>query len=239
MIDYQLKGFMVKNSEPVPKKIHAHIRFINSNEITVIYFKPKRQKYVRYYEKLSRPAYYYQTYFTISIAQFSLIIKDVFIDLFTRCNGLILHASASCIQDKAVIFTGKSGIGKTTIMKHLSNNYKPLGDDSIIVRKIKGRYYCYQTPFVEKEYWFERNSMGYPLSHCFVLGQGEKIINRKILSVDKRFSYLEKETYSTIQNHKSIMQQLLSLCKTNNLIYYLKVPNNQQSVLNYFKNLKI
>ncbi len=81
------------------------------------------------FASLSKRTNHIITFCHISLQQFTLIILVILERLPKNC-GLILHASAVKIKNKAVLSTGRSGVGKSTIMKLLPTKYQPLADDS-------------------------------------------------------------------------------------------------------------
>ncbi len=120
-----------------------------------------------------------ETYYHISLAQVDILIKRILFILL-RGKGFILHASASNVGGNAYIFTGKSTAGKSTAMKLLSEKYPPLADDSIIIRKQNGKFYAYQTPFIEKEHWLMRGKERYTIGKLFFLRKTPYFKTKKI-----------------------------------------------------------
>ena len=68
-----------------------------------------------------------------------------------NCNGIIFHASAIAIDDKAYLFTAPSGTGKSThvamLREKLKNRAFMINDDKPIVRYENGAFYAYGTPW--------------------------------------------------------------------------------------------
>lgn len=145
-IKQTLRGFI--QTDPC-KKVHytidirEHVPHIAQSHIQKSF-----HHYIHYYiySKSNRIT----TFYTISLYQFLLLLMIIVKKLLAKNNGFILHASGVKIQNAAVLFTGKPGIGKSTAVKLLQKQYSPIGDDSIIIRKIRNVYYAYQTPVIEK-----------------------------------------------------------------------------------------
>lgn len=63
-------------------------------------------------------------------------------------EGLLLHASAVVRDDKAYVFLGRSGAGKSTIAKiSHGKGLHILNDDRVIVRKKNGRFFAFGNPW--------------------------------------------------------------------------------------------
>ncbi len=62
-------------------------------------------------------------------------------------GGIILHGSGLIFKGKGYLFVGHSDAGKTTLVKIFHHHARILNDDRIIVRKEKGRFYLYGTPW--------------------------------------------------------------------------------------------
>lgn len=72
--------------------------------------------------------------------------------ILNKHNGILMHASAVFTNNKGYIFTGKSGVGKTTISHIFTKKYaKLIHDDRIAIRKIDTKYYMYNTPIYNND----------------------------------------------------------------------------------------
>lgn len=61
-------------------------------------------------------------------------------------GGFLVHATSLIRNDKGYCFPGRSGAGKTTIALNSPDSII-LTDELSLVRRIKGKYYIYGTPF--------------------------------------------------------------------------------------------
>lgn len=120
------------------------------------------------------------THYAISMLQFQIIITDILCKLLAEHSGFILHASCLVQDGKASLFTGRSGIGKTTVIRFLKDKRQVISDDSIIIRKINGYYFVGPTSFMEKYSWITRNAKLYPLDKVILLRRGKKEYMSKI-----------------------------------------------------------
>lgn len=150
------------------------------------------------------------TYNGISIYAFNFILKRV-IDLLLYKRGFFFfHTSACLYKNKAYLFLGKNGAGKSTIIKLLSPIAKPLADDSGIIAKEKNKYYFYQTPLMCNN----------PIKGSFkkyILGKIFFIYKSKSFSI-KHFS-LPKNRNSLIKLFKSVV--LLNKIDNNSLLSFI------------------
>lgn len=104
-------------------------------------------------------------------------------------SGLILHCSASNIKGSAHVFVGKSGDGKSTVVSQLSSLYPTLSDDIGIIRKVKGTYYFYQTPFLERHTLFTKDFKKYPIRKLYLLHKSPEC---KIVKIAGRDAIVKK-----------------------------------------------
>lgn len=81
-----------------------------------------------------------------------LVFKYVIGILLDKHHSFILHTSAVLANNKAYLFLGRSGSGKSTIAKLLAKKYQVLCDDMAFVRREGDKYYFYQTPFLENNF---------------------------------------------------------------------------------------
>lgn len=74
----------------------------------------------------------YQNTLVISEAKFRHLLLDQVFPLFLSSKGyLVLHTSALAVKNGAIIFAGKSGSGKSTIIANLSNANQFISDDFV------------------------------------------------------------------------------------------------------------
>jgi len=73
----------------------------------------------------------------------------IVISTLHRYQGLLLHSSGIILNGEGIIFSGISGVGKTTLTKlwQARDGITTLSDDRLIVRREKGRYFIYGTPW--------------------------------------------------------------------------------------------
>jgi hypothetical protein len=71
------------------------------------------------------------------------------VHLLARGRGLLLHAAAICDGDRAFLFAGTSGAGKSTMVALWEGcpGVSVLSDDRVILRQQGGRFWAYGTPW--------------------------------------------------------------------------------------------
>jgi len=120
-------------------------------------------------------------------------LNDIYIYILGTCLGALLyqrgdiclHGSLVKVGAKAVLLTGESGTGKSTISSVLcSKGYPFLTDDIALVRNIAGRVLVYPS-YPQKKLWNDA------IQHLGLLADGKK--RYKILETEEKYSicYLE------------------------------------------------
>ena len=100
-------------------------------------------------------------------------------------DGMLLHSSAVCFENKTFVFSADSGIGKST-HTHLWTKYVKdafiLNDDKPAVRKVDGVYKAYGTPFSGKN--DESENCGMPVSAIVFIERSKENKIRKISPIE-------------------------------------------------------
>lgn len=176
------------------------------------------------------------TYQHISISQFMFLIIDVLQQLLIKNNGFIIHGSAIEKNHKGIVFAGKSGAGKSTIVSLLKKNYKVLGDDSVIIRKNRGEYYLYQTPLIEKNYWIKRERGKYKIGKIFFLKKAPYFKKERILNKRKILYLLTSQVWSNKKDLKKITPYLIKFINNFNNFYLLFFEKNKTKLLDFIED---
>lgn len=89
-----------------------------------------------------------------AVIESNCILRAVAEYFLSNGKGFLLHASAVKVENKAVVFTGKSGAGKSTHArlwkKLLGEKLDYLNDDKPIIVKKDGKFFAYGTPWTGK-----------------------------------------------------------------------------------------
>jgi len=99
------------------------------------------------------------------------VLRIVHTLLLSREHGFLLHASSAIRNGRAFLFTGPSGAGKTTIVRHAPSDVTVLTDEISYVRRQDGRYIAFGTPFAGE--WGEVGEpVSAPIAAVFQLARG-------------------------------------------------------------------
>jgi len=75
------------------------------------------------------------------------VLRIVYTLILARQGGFLVHAASATRDNKAFLFSGLSGAGKTTISRLTPPNAKLLTDEISFVRRIGSEYRAFGTPF--------------------------------------------------------------------------------------------
>lgn len=213
-IKEELSGFMLK--ERVKHNYRIDFNYRSKIDFVLNSRHPER-KYTLCYRRINDKRI--MTFYFINIIQFQFILlKDLLSEYLSKHNGFILHACAVNISGKAHVFAGPTGAGKSTMMKSLSRNNLPLGDDSVIIKKEKGVYFAYQTPFTEKVIVKEKGKKRYNLEETCFLEKGKKAHKIKLKGINE----ISRRIKNNIWNNETTPDQLTQVkdfAKTFNRFY--------------------
>lgn len=225
-------GFICKEFQG---RVDFQIHLTTNVEMESFVRKKKKETFIKLYEFKSK--YKINTYYHLSEEQFYIVLRSGLQVLLKDGKGFIMHGSSSVINDKADIFLGESGAGKSTIMTILSKSYQPLADDSFIIKKVNNIFMVYSTPLIEKNYWVNKSYRGYPINKVFFLKKGpfhyihslknkEVIINKFIKQIYTNKDDFEKQmkTFLILINKKDTFFELeFSLKDNNDLIKLINI----------------
>jgi hypothetical protein len=141
----------------------------------------KNHYFIEYFNKTGKNRI--TSYYHISLNQFQLVLREVLIILI-KGDGFMIHASAAEGKDGAIIFFGKSGDGKSTVVNFIKDDFFGLADDTGIIRKVNKKYFFYQTPFFEKNNWIIRSNKKYPIDKIFFIKKADFFKIDKIIERD-------------------------------------------------------
>jgi hypothetical protein len=177
-----------------------------------------------------------RTFQHISINQFVFILIRLLQQLVVK-NGFILHSSASLINNKACLFIGPSGAGKSTIINLLKQNYVPIADDSVIIREKDGKFFLYQTPVIEKNYWIKKSNQKFEIGKIYIL---KKAKNFKIIKINNPkyiIQLLLKQLWTTPDDVRAQINIFYKFIEGFHHFYLLHFVNNNKQALEFFKKI--
>lgn len=117
----------------------------------------------------------------------------VFPDALLQFDGFVLHASFVCLNKKAILFSGPSGIGKSTQADHWVREFgaRILNGDRVIIRYTDKGWMCYGLPVAGTSDIFINE--GAPLACIILLKQGSDNIVSELKKTMK-ISMLYRQT---------------------------------------------
>lgn len=148
----------------------------------------------------------------------NLCVLDEFADKIIDYDAFLIHAAAIKIRKRGIVFTGKSGVGKTTHMqlwkKMFTDNCIEINGDKPVIRFIDNVPYVYGTPWqgIERIGVNERA----PLTDICFIEQGEENSVYKT-GYDEAFKRITGQIYIPEETGKqlhilSMLDKLLKKC---------------------------
>lgn len=227
-------GFMRKSR---PEKINFRIKFygrhfhqsiltlkkpaITGNKIFMLFFEEEKDLI--------------KTFCHISLAQFLFLLIRALQKMLVHSHGFILHTSSSFIKRKAVLFTGRSGCGKSTAAMLLKDKYPILADDSLIIIKKRGQYLCYQSPAIEKNTAVDKNPRSYRLGKVFFLHKASSFHLKKLEDKNAVFSRLSTQLWTDKETVKYQLKYLLQFINEYSDFYQLSFSRNKKVMAELMK----
>lgn len=214
------KGFIKKNLNGT---VDFTIHIIQEDPTEILKFKNKN--YIEYYQTTQNKKSI-KTFYSISLEELSQLLKYIIFHLI-QGSGFFIHGSVGIHEQKALLFLGDSGKGKSTVLRLLQKKTTPFADDIFIIRRIHSIYYCFQSPYLDKQTWILKQSNGYEIRKVFLLNQAKTTTIEK-----KSFDY----------SNKSILRELVSnsgtiIPFTKTVLSFLK-GNPVVRILHFRKNKK-
>lgn len=117
-----------------------------------------------------------------TLEDISFVLKALIEHFTLPLEILILHGSSFIQNNKAYVFSGPTGVGKSTIIKQVSPR-QILSDDTVVIKKINGRFFAFTSPF---DYRICPNLLPQkaPLGKIFFLKQASRTKAIKLAFVD-------------------------------------------------------
>lgn len=141
-IDLELKEKPITLGEQKP--FH---NILNKNNRPWIKIYKDGNSYILYFLNLAKfkiinkKIYYQKSNKQISDTIVRHLFLNQVIPYYLSLENLVLHCSAVSYKNKAYLFVGKSGQGKSTIASLLLNHAKLVSDDFVLIKKHKSNYY--------------------------------------------------------------------------------------------------
>ncbi len=219
-------SFLVNNK---PKKIDFIINFVEKKNIETIYQIKSKKNFINFYQIKTNKII--NSYYQCGPIQFQIILKQVLSELLNLRQGMTVHCSAVRFENKAYLFLGRPGAGKSTAMSLLSKKFLPLADDSGIIKQEGRNYFFYQTPFLEKNSWIKKNNDKLYLGKIFFLRKKPYFKIEKIENKDYIIERMIKQLFSAKELGKKQMKTLLRFISQFDGFYFLSFTKDQNKLI--------
>lgn len=83
----------------------------------------------------------------LNTSLFVSFLKNLVTNYLESKKFLLLHASGFVKDEKAILVTGNSKSGKSTVLRQMINHYSPIGEDIVAIKKEDNKIWAYPTPF--------------------------------------------------------------------------------------------
>lgn len=121
--------------------------------------------------------------YQISTFQFQAMLWLALITLLGEDKGFIIHSSVIVNNDKAMLFLGTEGAGKSTLVDLWKKNRSIFSDDLVAFRFSRGKPYIYQLPFIGKNKVIS-NTNKYEIAKIFFIHKADKCVSVKLKKPD-------------------------------------------------------
>lgn len=218
-----------------PKKPDFTINFIDHPEVILEKNSMKiRRSFIYAYGEIKINEMI--TFNHISLQQLTFALIKILQFLLKKNGGFLIHSSANIISGKAVLFTGESGAGKSTIMTFLNRQYQAFSDDTLIIKKANGRYLCFQTPLVEKNAWVKKTNRGFPISRIYFLRKSDFFRTNAISDKNRLISNLSRQIWTDKGVLNEHMGHFLDFINGFDDFYRLYFAKDQNGVIKFFRD---
>lgn len=233
-VSYIIKDYKDFISHQKPKKIDFIIDILPTNYYTTLVPSIKKNifflPFFRYKDnKLIIPSH-------LSSIQIEYLFKRRFLSaLLIKKQGFLFHSSAIINNNKKVIvFTGDPGAGKSTIASLLKNKYKVIADEDLIIRKIKDKFFCFSSPFKQKNKYplLPEGLNGILLDKIFFLKKANFCLKKRITNFNEVFPLFIRQILYPIPDIKkqTFIKRSIDFLKKFNKFYYLYFSKNAKEI---------
>ena len=225
---YKLPKIIDYSIDILDKQHHGiYVKKIDNKNIKFVYLSEEKENHSKT-----------TTYYYIGITLFSHVVANVLEKLLSKHVGFFIHASAiKYDNNKAILFLGPAGAGKSTVITLLKDKYTPLADDTVILKKEGRTFYIYQTPFVEKNSWVIKRRGRYEIKRICFLKKSLSFKFDKIVEGDYITTNLLKQLVMDKKIVKNHMKFFLEFINKFNEFYTLHFGINRENILKLFSNI--
>lgn len=162
----------------------------------------------------------------------SLFYRDLL-----RFNGMMLHSSAVALENRAYLFSGPCGMGKSTHTRLWQATFgektRVFNDDKPALRRLDDRWYAYGTPWCGKD--GININMKVPLAGICFLKQATENKIRRLASLEALSLFLPQtlRRFKDSENTALLMQHLDKLIREIPIFELENRPEPEAALLSY------
>jgi hypothetical protein len=145
-----------------------------------------------------------------------------------RFDGMMLHASAAVLDGKAYLFSGDSGVGKSThtqLWQQTFENVDVINDDKPALRLVDGHWYAYGTPWCGKA-GINQNKKALVAGICFLRQGKENRIRR--LEPEEAIPLIYRQTIHRLVKRENTVRLLSHMDKLVRMIPVYELTNRPE-----------
>ena len=173
------------------------------------------------------------SFYQVSPYQFRFVFEYVMAVLLNESRGFVIHSSVILKNNKADLFIGTSGAGKSTISSFLAKKYTKLSDDTSYVKTLNSKFYFYEGPEIYKD-WGKREARRYELGNIYFLKKAKFFKAEKIADKEKVLDTLKDGIHNL---SPTSIKNLLKFVDRFNNFYTLYFDKEEKEALEFYKSL--
>lgn len=183
--------------------------------------------YIEYFKKVN--IHTTQTYYHISILQFTHIVLNIVNQYLSEADGFILHASAVEYQNQSYIFLAQSEGGKSTISKMHHKDIHIIADDYIVIKRKKHTYLAYtlvDADYITLRYRFRKlTQFSFPIHSLFFIHKDTALSIQDLNPNENIETKLLSQLISQPEVRKKVTMNLLTFLENNrSKFFHLHFP---------------
>lgn len=168
-----------------------------------------------------------------------MLAGQMFYHEILRFGGMLVHSSAIVMNEKAYLFSGKSGAGKSTHtnlwLEKFGNDIYVLNEDKPAVRKIDGKYYAYGTPWSGKTNTNVNRRA--EVNSIVFLGQATENTIRKLNTKEAFTALFEQTDRKKAGRHMIALMDMMEGLVTDIPMYHMDCNISQEAVELSYKTI--
>ncbi len=228
-----IEDFFANFIENKPKSPDFIIEITEEEKLELLSEKNKSKYYLAFFEIIKKNRI--KTHYLINIFQFQSLVNFVLLRLSEKNKILFLHSSAVKINNKAYIFLGKSGAGKSTTANLLKNRYFKLSDDITLIRKEASKYNLYQSPILEKNL-ITKTSSGTTVNSVYFLKKSKHFEIKKITNKEYVLKLISKQIFTRDEHYSTQIKYLMEFISEFDNFYFLYFSKSSKGLIKLLEN---